>query len=192
MTSADVFKGDNMASGDIFKDKSGELLRFIRRRVKSEEDAEDILQDVFYQFARAENLLTPIENIYAWLYRTARNKIIDLWRKKKEIPIADFFEDSENNFMDDILSNPAFGFITDLCPTETEFIRNLFWERFEEALDKLPQNQREVFELTEFEGVTFKDLSEQTGIPVNTLLSRKHYAVLSLRKNLSELYSEML
>jgi RNA polymerase sigma factor (sigma-70 family) len=142
MTSADAFKGDNMASGDIFKDKSGELLRFIRRRVKSEEDAEDILQDVFYQFARAENLLTPIENIYAWLYRTARNKIIDLWRKKKEIPIADFFEDSENNFMDDILSNPAFGFITDLYPTETEFIRNLFWERFEEALDKLPQNQR--------------------------------------------------
>jgi RNA polymerase sigma factor (sigma-70 family) len=174
----------------VFKEKGGELLRFIRRRVQSDEDAEDILQDVFYQFARAESLLTPVENIYAWLYSIARNKIIDLWRKKKEIPITDLCKDGDN-FTDNFLSNPVFGFITDFCPTEREYIKNLFWERFEEVFDKLPQNQREVFKLTEFEGVTFKELSKRTGIPINTLLSRKHYALLSLRKNLSEMYSAM-
>jgi RNA polymerase sigma factor (sigma-70 family) len=179
-----------VSSSDVFKDKSGELLRFIRRRVESEEDAEDILQDVFCQFARAESLLTPVENIYAWLHSVARNKIIDLWRKKKETPLADLFKDGDN-FTDNFLSNPVFGFISDFQPSEREYIKSLFWERFEEAFDKLPQNQREVFELTEFEGITFKELSKQTGIPINTLLSRKHYAVLSLRKNLSEIYSAM-
>jgi RNA polymerase sigma factor (sigma-70 family) len=181
---------EKSSAADVFKDNGGELLRFIRRRVKSDEDAEDILQEVFYQFARAEILLMPVENIYAWLYSIARNKIIDLWRRKKEIPITDLCKDGDN-FTDNFLSNPVFGFISDFCPTESEYIKSLFWEHFEEAFDKLPQNQREVFELTEFEGVTFKELSKQTGTSINTLLSRKHYAVLSLRKNLSEIYSAM-
>ncbi|MDR2400125.1 MAG: sigma-70 family RNA polymerase sigma factor [Deferribacteraceae bacterium] len=182
-----------MSAGDVFIEKGAELFRFIRRRVRSDEDAEDILQDVFCQFHRAEILLSPIENIYAWLYRTARNKIIDLWRKKKELPVSDFLEDddTEDN-LNEIVSNPIREFFRAFYPQEDDYIKNIFWERFEAALDKLPPNQREVFELTEFEGATFKELSEEKGIPINTLISRKHYAVLSLRKNLADIHSDML
>ncbi|MDR2400445.1 MAG: RNA polymerase sigma factor [Deferribacteraceae bacterium] len=182
-----------MPASDVFKEKSAELLRFIRRRVRSEEDAENILQDVFYQFHRVEILLSPIENVYAWLYRTARNKIIDLWRKKEEIPLSDFLDDNcaDGKVLDKITSSSVLSFIADFYAPETEYIKGLFWERFEQALEKLPQKQREIFELTEFEGVSFKELAEQTGLPINTLLSRKHYAVVSLRKSLADIYRDL-
>ncbi|MDR2104437.1 MAG: sigma-70 family RNA polymerase sigma factor [Deferribacteraceae bacterium] len=181
-----------MPAGEVFKEKSGELLRFIRRRVRTEEDAEDILQEVFYQFYRAINLLTPIENISAWLYKAARNKIIDLWRKKKDIPISDLLKiEYTDSAITDIINDPYAELLSTFYTPEDEYDKELFWASLEEALDKLPQNQREVFELTEFEGVTFKELSKQTGTPINTLLSRKHYAVISLRKSLVKEYAEL-
>jgi RNA polymerase sigma factor (sigma-70 family) len=180
-----------MSAGEVFKEKGAELFSFIRRRVRSDEDAEDILQEVFYQYHKAVSLLSPIENVYAWLYRAARNKIIDLWRKKKDIPLADLLiNDDAEDPLDEILSNPILDFFKDLNTAETEYAKGIFWERFEEALDRLPQNQRDIFELTEFEGMSFKELSAQTGVPINTLISRKHYAVLSLRKSLADLYED--
>jgi RNA polymerase sigma factor (sigma-70 family) len=168
------------------KSISKRLFGFIKQRVASTEDAEDILQEVFYQFAgNAE----PIEQATGWLYKVARNKITDNYRKHK-LPLADDIfnstESDEDNFNWKEMLMPS-----DSTP-ETEYLRNIFWEELKAALDELPAAQRDVFILNEIEGVAFKDIAEQTGESVATLISRKRYAVLHLRERLLVLKNELL
>lgn len=165
---------------------SKRLFGFIKQRVASTEDAEDILQEVFYQFAGNPE---PIEQATGWLYKVARNKITDNYRKRK-LPLADdIFSDTESdeenfNWKDMLLHS-------DSTP-ETEYLRTIFWEELKTALDELPVAQREVFIQNEIEGTPFKDLAAQTGEPVATLISRKRYAVLHLRERLQALKDELL
>lgn len=171
---------------DTIKDISSRLFGFIRQRVGSTEDAEDILQDVFYQFAGNTE---PIEQTTGWLYRVARNKIIDNYRKHK-LPLADdIFQQSEQD-------DGSFNWQEMLLPTdsnpESEYLRNLFWEELKTALDELPEAQRTVFIQNEIDGIPFKDIAIQTGEPVATLISRKRYAVLHLRDRLQILKDELL
>jgi RNA polymerase sigma factor (sigma-70 family) len=169
------------------------LKAFIRQRVSNKEDAEDILQDVFYQFLKtAENTLNPVEQVAAWLYKVARNTIINHGTKKREeaMPVYQNEENDDNilkDFSDILFSNRD----TTSSP-ETEYLRSLVWTELESALSDLPPEQREIFELTELDNIPVKDISQTTGIPVNTLLSRKHYAVLHLRKRLAGLYQDIL
>ena len=171
---------------NTIKDISKRLFGFIKQRVASTEDAEDILQEVFYQFAGNTE---PIEQATGWLYKVARNKITDNYRKHK-LPLADdIFNSTENddeNFNWKEMLLPA-----DSTP-ETEYLRNIFWEELKAALDELPAAQRDVFILNEIEGVPFKDIAGQTGECVATLISRKRYAVLHLRERLSVLKDELL
>ena len=165
------------------------LLKFIRSRVRALEDAEDILSDVFYNFARVNDMANPVEQTAAWLYRAARNRIIDHYKKKKDVPfslLADD-DDSEDGEISDIIDILA----ADENTPETETLRAFVWATVKDALDELPQAQREVFIQTEFEGLSIKEIAEKTGVPVNTLLSRKHYAVVCLRKKLKEIYADI-
>lgn len=168
------------------KDYSKRLLGFIKQRVSGNEDAEDILQDVFYQFAGSTE---PIEQAGSWLFTVARNKITDSYRKQK-LPLADdVFGVSETD-------EESFDWKEILLPTdtnpETEYLRNLFWEELQLALGELPEEQREVFIQNEIEGIAFKDIAAQTGVSVATLISRKRYAVLHLRERLRVLKDELL
>jgi RNA polymerase sigma factor (sigma-70 family) len=171
---------------NTFKSLSKRLFAFIKQRVASTEDAEDILQDVFYQFAgNAE----PIEQASAWLYKVARNKITDSYRKQK-LPLADDIlpgggEDGEGFDWRELL-------FTDDTTPETEYLRSLFWEELDAALDELPAEQREVFVQNEMEGIAFKDIAAKSGESVATLISRKRYAVLHLRNRLNVLKDELL
>jgi RNA polymerase sigma factor (sigma-70 family) len=171
---------------NTIKDISKRLFGFIKQRVASTEDAEDILQEVFYQFAGNTQ---PIEQATSWLYKVARNKITDNYRKHK-LPLADDIfnsaEGDEDNFNWREMLLP-----TDSTP-ETEYLRNIFWEALKAALDELPAAQRDVFILNEIEGVPFKDIADQTGESVATLISRKRYAVLHLRDRLQVLKDELL
>ncbi len=168
-----------------------QLKAFIRKRVSNNEDADDILQDVFYQLIKTvDNAMHPIEQVSAWLYRVARNLIINKGIKKQEeeLPVYRNNEDDEvlNDFSEILFDNET-------SPTpETEYLRSLVWTELENALSELPPEQREIFELTELEGIPVKEISETTGIAVNTLLSRKHYAVKHLRKRLADLYNDIL
>jgi RNA polymerase sigma factor (sigma-70 family) len=169
------------------------LKAFIRQRVSNKEDAEDILQDVFYQLIKTtENTLNPIEQVTAWLYKVARNTIINHGIKKHEsaMPVFQNEENDDNVFKD--FSDILFGNEETTPSPETEYLRSLVWTELESALSELPPEQREIFELTELGDIPVKDISQTTGIPVNTLLSRKHYAVLHLRKRLKELYADIL
>jgi RNA polymerase sigma factor (sigma-70 family) len=173
----------------LIKKYQPQLKSFIRKRVSNKEDAEDVLQDVFYQLIKTvENTVNPIEQVAAWLYRVARNTIINREKKKQEeeMPV---FQYDEGNVLEEI-SEILFN---DDNPTpETEYLRSLVWREFETVLSELPAEQREVFELMELDGLSAKDVSETTGISVNTLLSRKHYAVKYLRKRLAVLYNDFL
>ena len=165
---------------------SKRLFGFIKQRVGSNEDAEDILQDVFYQFAGNPE---PIEQTTSWLYKVARNKIIDNYRKHK-LPLADDVLNTVETDEDSIDWReliPAEG-----GSPETEYLRNLFWEELQQALDELPPAQRDVFIQNEIEGIPFKDIAERTGESVATLISRKRYAVLHLRDRLATLRNELL
>ena len=166
------------------------LKSFIRKRVSGREDAEDILQDVFYQLVKAvENTANPIEQVTAWLYRVARNTIINKGKKRreKELPVSGY--DAEGNILNEF-SEVLFH---DDNPTpEAEYLRSLFWQELEVALSELPPEQREAFELTEFDGLPVKETAKTMNIPENTLLSRKHYAVRHLRKRLDDLYNDIL
>jgi RNA polymerase sigma factor (sigma-70 family) len=166
------------------------LNAFIRKRVSNKEDAEDILQDVFYQLAKVDTAMNPIEQVAAWLYRVARNMIINKQNKKYEEELPSYQNDDYDDVLKDI-SEMLFSKQTSPSP-ETEYLRSLLWVELEDALSELPQEQREVFEKTELDGLSFKEISIETGISVNTLLSRKRYAVLHLRKRLSELYEEII
>jgi RNA polymerase sigma factor (sigma-70 family) len=171
---------------DTIKAYSKRLFGFIRQRVASKEDAEDILQDVFYQFAGNPE---PIEQATSWLFTVARNKITDSYRKKKLPLVNDLSftaaQDDEGFDWKEVL------FATNDSP-ESTYLRNLFWEELQEALDELPKEQREVFIQNELEDVPFKDIAEKTGVPVATLISRKRYAVLHLRDRLAGLKDELL
>lgn len=169
------------------------LLDFIRQRVKSEEDAEDILQDVFFQFVNAYRMMEPIEKVTSWLFTVARNRITDLYRKKKTqsfsslLPASAGDDDEElpGYFLDELMQDEA-------DTPESRYMRTLIWDTLNAALEELPEEQREVFNLHELEGLSFKDIAAQKGLPVNTLLSRKRYAVLHLRERLQTLYNELL
>ena len=167
------------------KSYSRRLLNFIKRRVDSEEDAEDILQEVFYQFAGNTK---PIEQLTAWLFRTARNKITDNYRKKKPELLEDIFSDADEE--EEFLWNEVL--FSDASNPETEYLRNLFWSTLQEALDELPEEQREAFVQHELEDIPFEKIAIQTGVPVATLISRKRYAVLHLRERLATLKDELL
>ncbi|MGH2647438.1 MAG: RNA polymerase sigma factor [Ginsengibacter sp.] len=168
------------------KEYSRRLLGFIKQRVSGNEDAEDILQDVFYQFAGSTE---PIEQAGSWLFTVARNKITDKYRKHK-LPLADdVFGTSET--ADESFDWREILLAADTNP-ETEYVRNLFWEELNIALDELPPEQRDVFVQNEIDGVAFKDIAAQTGVSVATLISRKRYAVLHLRERLQVLKDELL
>src|SRR5204863_1446558 len=162
---------------------------FIRKRVSSREDADDILQDVFYQLAKVDTVMNPIEQVAAWLYRVARNMIINKQIKKHEEELPSFRNDDDEVLND--FSEILFGKQTSASP-ETEYLRSLVWVELENALSELPPEQREVFEKNELDGLSFKEISQETGVAVNTLLSRKRYAVLHLSKRLAELYEDII
>jgi RNA polymerase sigma factor (sigma-70 family) len=163
------------------------LLGFIRRRVNNDADAEDILQDVWYQLSAVVNA-EPIEQTGAWLYKVATNKIIDKSRKKSE-ELLDFNQYGDEDDED----APDFRTIllTEGKTPETEYIRNLFWEQLFFALDELPEEQKQVFVWHELDDIPFQEIAEKTGENVQTLVSRKRYAVLHLRKRLKQLYEEI-
>jgi len=174
---------------EVVKEFSSQLKGFIRKRVKSADDAEDILQDVFYQLAEVDQLMKPIEQISAWLYTVARNRITDLYRKKKPEPLAEFYTENE---AEEMLSEIG-DFLTSVDNSpEAEYLKSLVWSELEKALKELPEEQRIVFELNELDGMPFKEIAQLTGETQNTLISRKRYAVLYLRERLSDLYDELL
>ena len=174
---------------EVVTTHQSQLKNFIRKRVSSKEDAEDILQEVFYQLAKADSLAKPIEQVTAWLYRVARNTIINWGIKKREeeIPMYANDEDEDEIFKDfaDILFDQA-------STPETEYLRSLVWTELDRALTELPDEQRAVFEQTELLGLPVKEVAWNMSIPVNTVLSRKHYAVLFLRERLKDLYIDIL
>lgn len=174
---------------DIFKQYQKQLRSFIAKRVPSKEDGEDILQDVFYQLSKIDLEENPIQKVSSWLYAVARNLIIDRSRKHKEeeMPYRKK-SDEDDSFIEEL----TVMILDENASPELDYIKALVWEELEVALTELPEEQRAVFELTELQGFSFKDISESTGVTVNTLISRKHYAVLHLRKRLSTLYNELL
>ncbi|MDR3227461.1 MAG: RNA polymerase sigma factor [Prevotellaceae bacterium] len=168
-----------------------QLKAFIRKRVSNKQDADDILQEVFYQLAKADSLLKPIEQVSAWLYKVARNQIINHRKKKREYELPIFDSDEETDIMEEF-SKILFD-NSDLSDSpEMEYLKSLVWKELEDALLELPVEQCEVFEQTELLGFSLKEVSQRTGVSVNTLLSRKHYAVVHLRKRLKELYYDII
>lgn len=171
---------------DVVGQEQSRLRNFIRRRVPDPGDAEDVLQDVFYKLVEANRLLMPIEHVGAWLYQVARNRIIDLFRKKRPEPFSDVErvdEDGEVLFLEDLLPSPDAG-------PEAIYARNVLLDELELALDELPEEQRDVFVAHEIEGLSFKEIAVETGVGLNTLLSRKRYAVLHLRQRLQAVHDE--
>ena len=169
---------------DVIKREGSRLRNFIRRRVPDPRDAEDILQDVFYELVEANRLLMPIDHVTGWLFRVARNRITDLFRKKKPTSFGDSAitaEDDELLQLEDLLPSPDAG-------PEALYARHVLLDEIELAVDELPEEQREVFVAHEMEGRSFKEMAAETGVSVNTLLSRKRYAVLHLRQRLRALY----
>jgi RNA polymerase sigma factor (sigma-70 family) len=170
---------------EVVEREQSRLREFIRRRVPDSRDAEDILQDVFHRLVEMNRLLMPIDHITGWLFRVARNRIVDLFRKQKPEGFGDVMVDD-----DELLS------IEELIPSadagpEARYARSLLLEELALALDELPREQREVFVAHELEGRSFKEIAAETGVNVNTLLSRKRYAVLHLRERLQGIYDEL-
>ena len=163
------------------------LRNFIRRRVPDAGDAEDILQDVFFELVAAYRLMKPIEQVGAWLFRVARNRITDLFRKRKPEALVkepvEVGDDGELQALEELLPSPDAG-------PEAAYARTVLLDELEDALEELPAEQREVFIAHEIEGLSFKELAAKSGLSVNTLLSRKHYAVIHLRERLREIYDE--
>jgi len=171
---------------EVVEQEQSRLRNFIRRRVPDPRDAEDILQDVFYELVEANRLLMPIEHVTGWLFRVARNRIADLFRKKKPESLGDgalLNEDEEPFYIEDLLPSPDAG-------PDALYVRNVLLNEIELALDELPEEQREAFVAHELEGRSFKEISADTGVSVNTLLSRKRYAILHLRERLQRIYEE--
>lgn len=180
---------DRSTIADVIKNQGKRLHGFIRKRVHSREDADDILQDVYSQLVEADRLMKPIDQISAWLFTVARNRITDLYRKKKTVSMPEFLSEKEEESFYDELNNLLFD---NGSTPETEYLRALVWTELEKAMEELPEEQRLVFELTEMKGMSFKAISEQTGVAVNTLISRKRYAVIFLRQQLQLIYDELI
>ncbi len=171
---------------EVVEREQSRLRTFIRRRVPDPRDAEDVLQDVFYELVEANRLLMPIDHITGWLFRVARNRITDLFRKRKpesfsETAGAD--DDADRLLLEDLLPSPDAG-------PDALFARNVLLDELETAIGELSEEQRDVFVAHELEGRSFKEMAAETGVSVNTLLSRKHYAVLHLRERLQSVYDE--
>ena len=180
-----TFEQDQRIS-EVVKREQSRLGNFIRKRVPDSRDAEDILQEVFYELVEANRLLMPIEHVTGWLFRVARNRITDLFRKKTPETFSDAAiveEDGEVLQIEDLLPSPDEG-------PDAAYARGVILEELEFALDELPDEQREVFVAHELEGQSFKEIAAETGVSVNTLLSRKRYAVLHLRKTLQAMYDD--
>ncbi len=176
----------NRRISEVVKQEQSRLRNFIRRRVPDPRDAEDILQEVFYELVEANRLLMPIEHVTGWLFRVARNRITDLFRKKtpesfSHAALAD--DEEELLHLEDLLPSPDAG-------PDALYARSVLLDELESSLDELPDEQREVFVGHEFEGRSFKQMATETGLSVNTLLSRKRYAVLHLRERLRSIYDE--
>ena len=170
---------------DVVTREQSRLRNFIRRRVPDPRDAEDILQDVFSELVEANRLLMPIEHVTGWLFRVARNRITDLFRKKKPESLSGAVtdEDDELLLLEDLLPSPDAG-------PEALYARNVLLDELELVVAELPEEQRAVFVAHELEGRSFKEMAAETGVSVNTLLSRKRYAVLHLRERLQSIYDE--
>jgi RNA polymerase sigma factor (sigma-70 family) len=171
--------------GEVYKDERKRLLGYINHKISNRVEAEDILQDVFYQLTIGFRDIRRIENLTAWLYRVADNRITDLFRKKRPVSIS-YYENVKKDedgplSLQEIL--PSLG-----SKPEDEEIKEMIWDAIEETLSELPEEQRSVFIANEFEDLSFKEISEKTGTGINTLISRKRYAVLALRERLNELY----
>ena len=171
---------DRLIAAAVERDEP-RLRSFIRRRVLEMGDAEDVLQDVFYELTEAYRMMKPVEQVTAWLYRVARNRITDLFRRKTAVSLNERADDEDGGReLEDLLPSPDAG-------PDAIYARNVLLEALDEALSELPEEQREVFVAHELMGQSFKELAEETGVSVNTLLSRKRYAVLHLRERLSEM-----
>jgi RNA polymerase sigma factor (sigma-70 family) len=173
---------------EVVKRERSRLRNFIRKSVPDSRDAEDILQDVFYELVEANRLLMPIGHVTGWLFRVARNRITDLFRKKKPDAFSDATVEDEGGELlqiEDLLPSPDAG-------PEALYFRNVLLDELEFALDELPDEQRDVFVAHELEGLSFKEIAAETGVSVNTLLSRKRYAVLHLRERLQSIYDEFM
>jgi RNA polymerase sigma factor (sigma-70 family) len=173
---------------EVVAEERSRLRNFIRKRVPNEADVEDLLQEIFYELVEANRLLMPIEHVTAWLFRVARNRITDLFRKKRPENFSDAAvedEDGELLRIEDLLPSPDAG-------PEALYVRSVLLEELEFALGELPDEQREVFVAHELEGRSFKELSAESGVSVNTLLSRKRYAVLHLRERLQNIHDEFM
>ncbi|SRR5258706_656896 len=175
---------------DAFTQERSRLRSFIRRRVPDPADADDILQDVFSELVEAARLVRPVEQVGAWLFRVARNRITDLFRRKKAragdtLTAAPADDESAEASLEDLLPSPDAG-------PEAAYARRLLLEELDDALDELPEEQRSVFVAHELDGLSFKELSARTGVGVNTLLSRKRYAVLHLRRRLQAIHDEFV
>ena len=173
---------------EVVEREHSRLRNFIRRRVPDPRDAEDILQDVFYELVEANRLLMPIEHVTGWLFRVARNRIIDLFRKKRpenfsDVAVAHEDEEGELLRLEDLLPS------VDASP-EALYARSVLLDELELAVEELPEEQRQVFIAHELEGRSFKQMAAETGVKVNTLLSRKRYAVRHLRQRLQDIYDE--
>lgn len=187
MSIAAMAEQDRKISAVIARE-GARLRNFIRKRVPIEADVEDLVQEVFYELVAANRLLTPIDYLTAWLFQVARNRITDLFRKKKPENFSDtavMDEEGEWLAVEDLLPSPDDG-------PEAVYLRNALLDELELALDELPEEQREVFVAHELEGRSFKELSAESGVNVNTLLSRKRYAVLALRERLQSIHDELM
>ena len=170
---------------EAVKQEQSRLRNFIRRRVPDSRDAEDILQDVFSELVEANRLLMPIDHLTGWLFRVARNRITDLFRKKRPESLNEAINNEDESLtLEDLLPSPDAG-------PEGLYVRGVLLEELEDALDELPEEQREVFVGHEIEGRSFKEMAAESGVSVNTLLSRKRYAVQHLRQKLQGIYDEL-
>jgi RNA polymerase sigma factor (sigma-70 family) len=171
---------------DVVEREQSRLSSFIRRRVPDPRDAEDILQDVFYELVEANRLLMPIDHVTGWLFRVARNRITDFFRKKRPESFSETAvtsEDDELLQLEDLLPSPDAG-------PDALYARHVLLDELELAVDELPEEQRDVFVGHEFDGRSFKEMAAETGVSVNTLLSRKRYAVRHLRERLQRIYDD--
>jgi RNA polymerase sigma factor (sigma-70 family) len=179
----------NRLISEAVRREQARLRNFIRKRVADAGDAEDILQDVFYELVEAYRLVQPVDHVAAWLYRVARNRIVDFFRKKRPEPLgegpAESADEEDSLRLEDWLPSRDAG-------PDAAFARSVLLEKLNAAIDELPEEQRVAFVAHEIEGLSFKELAAETGVSVNTLLSRKHYAVLHLRRRLQAIYDEYM
>jgi RNA polymerase sigma factor (sigma-70 family) len=185
-TSVALMSEQDRRISELVAKQGARLRNFIRKRVPNEADVEDLLQEVFYELVEANRLLMPIEYVTGWLFQVARNRITDLFRKKKPETFSDaavLDEDGELLRIEDLLPSPDAG-------PEAVYVRNEMLQELELALSELPEEQRQIFLAHEFEGRSFKELSQESGVSINTLLSRKRYAMLHLRERLRSVHDE--